>query len=184
VADSSCHPKESDSKYPYTSDGDRHFLEGKPFIEPFVLMAALGAVTEKLRLTTFVVKLPIRQPVLVAKQASLSVMIGERSAFGVGLSPWSEDFTVTGTEWSNRGACMDEMIEIIRGITSGAFFSYQGKHDRIPSLQICPVPNRPIPSLIGGCTPAATPPRSTATSPGSMRCAANAAAKSCPSRST
>ncbi len=151
VPDSICYPQESDSKYPYTQDGDRHFLEGKPFIEPFVLMAALGAVTEKLRFTTFVVKLPIRQPVLVAKQAaSLAVMIGERFAFGVGLSPWPEDFAVTGTDWSNRGARMDEMIEIIRGVTSGEFFSYQGKHYQIPSLKICPVPKRPIPILIGG----------------------------------
>ena len=151
VPDSICYPQESDSKYPYTPDGDRHFLEGKPFIEPFVLMAALGAVTETLRFTTFVVKLPIRQPVLVAKQAaSLAVMIGERFAFGVGLSPWPEDFAVTGTEWKNRGARMDEMIEIIRGITSGEFFAYQGKHYQIPSLKICPVPKRPIPILIGG----------------------------------
>jgi probable F420-dependent oxidoreductase len=151
VPDSICYPQESDSKYPYTQDGDRHFLEGKPFIEPFVLMAALGAVTEKLRFTTFVVKLPIRQPVLVAKQAaSLSVLIGERFAFGVGLSPWPEDFAVTGTEWTNRGARMDEMIEIIRGVTSGEFFAYQGKHYQIPSLKICPVPKQPIPILIGG----------------------------------
>jgi probable F420-dependent oxidoreductase len=151
VPDSICYPQESDSKYPYTADGDRHFLEGKPFIEPFVLMAALGAVTEKLRFTTFVVKLPIRQPVLVAKQAaSLSVLIGERFAFGVGLSPWPEDFAVTGTEWTNRGARMDEMIEIIRGVTSGEFFAYQGKHYQIPSLKICPVPKKPIPILIGG----------------------------------
>jgi probable F420-dependent oxidoreductase len=151
VPDSICYPQESDSKYPYTQDGDRHFLEGKPFIEPFVLMAALGAVTEKLRFTTFVVKLPIRQPVLVAKQAaSLSVLIGERFAFGVGLSPWPEDFAVTGTEWTNRGARMDEMIEIIRGVTSGEFFAYQGKHYQIPSLKICPVPKKPIPILIGG----------------------------------
>jgi probable F420-dependent oxidoreductase len=156
VPDSICYPKESDSRYPYTQDGDRHFLEGKPFIEPFVLMAALGAVTEKLRFTTFVVKLPIRQPVLVAKQAaSLAVMIGERFAFGVGLSPWPEDFAVTGTEWKNRGARMDEMIEIIRGVTSGDFFSYQGKHYQIPSLQICPVPKKPIPILIGGHADAA-----------------------------
>jgi probable F420-dependent oxidoreductase len=151
VPDSICYPQESDSKYPYTPDGDRHFLEGKPFIEPFVLMAALGAVTERLRFTTFVVKLPIRQPVLVAKQAaSLAVMIGERFAFGVGLSPWPEDFAATGTEWKNRGARMDEMIEIIRGVTSGAFFAFEGKHYQVPSLKICPVPKRPIPILIGG----------------------------------
>ena len=77
VPDSICYPEVSDSKYPYTPDGDRHFLEDKPFIEPFSLIPALAAVTTRLRFTTFVVKLPIRQPVLVAKSVS-SVAVLER----------------------------------------------------------------------------------------------------------
>lgn len=156
IPDSICYPRDSDSKYPYTPDGNRQFLEGRPFIEPFVLIAALGAVTERLRFTTFVVKLPIRQPVLVAKQAaSVAVMTNDRFGFGVGLSPWPEDFAVTGTEWTTRGARMDEMIDIIRGVTTGEFFSYQGKHYQIPAIQICPAPKRPIPILIGGHAEAA-----------------------------
>ena len=35
VPDSICYPEESDSTYPYTPDGNREFLEDKPFIEPF-----------------------------------------------------------------------------------------------------------------------------------------------------
>ena len=70
VPDSICYPEVSDSKYPYTPDGNRHFLENKPFIEPFSLIPAMGAVTERLRFTTFVVKLPIRHPTLVAKSVS------------------------------------------------------------------------------------------------------------------
>jgi probable F420-dependent oxidoreductase len=153
VPDSICYPEVSDSKYPYTPDGNREFLQGKPFIEPFCLISALGAVTEKLRFTTFVVKLPIRQPVLVAKQAaSVAVMTGNRFGFGVGLSPWPEDFAVTGTDWKTRGARLDEMIEIIRGLTDpgGAFFSYAGKHYEVPSIQLRPVPTQAIPILIGG----------------------------------
>ena len=158
IPDSICYPEHSDSKYPYTPDGNREFLQGRPFIEPFVLIAALGAVTERLRFTTFVVKLPIRQPVLVAKQAaSLAVMTGNRFGFGVGLSPWPEDFAVTGTDWKTRGARLDEMIEIIRGLTdpAGAFFAYAGKHYEIPSIQVRPVPTQPIPILIGGHADAA-----------------------------
>ena len=67
VADSLCYPKDSDSVYPYTEDGSREFLEDKAFIEPFVLMAAMGAATQRLRFTPFVLKLPVRPPVLVAK---------------------------------------------------------------------------------------------------------------------
>jgi probable F420-dependent oxidoreductase len=151
IPDSICYPECSDSKYPYTADGDRGFLQGRPFLEPFSLIPALGAVTERLRFTTFVVKLPIRQPVLVAKQAaSVAVLTGNRFGFGVGLSPWPEDFAVTGTDYATRGPRMDEMIEIVRGLTRGGFFSYAGKHYQIPSIQICPVPAQPIPILIGG----------------------------------
>lgn len=151
IPDSICYPEESDSRYPYTPDGERTFIEDKPFIEPFVLMGALAAVTKKLRFTTFVVKLPIRQPVLVAKQAaSLAVLSDNRFAFGVGSSPWPEDFVVTGTEWKTRGARLDEMIAIIRGLTVGGYFKFQGKHYDVPSIKICPTPTKPIPILIGG----------------------------------
>jgi len=169
VPDSVCYPQFADSRYPYTPDGDRRFLEGKPFIEPFSLIPALGAVTERLRFTTFVVKLPIRHPVLVAKQAaSVAVLTGDRFGFGVGLSPWPEDFTVCGQEWKGRGRRMDEMIAIIRGLTrppadadadapwlSGDFFEFHGEFYDVPSIKLCPVPRRPIPILIGGHADAA-----------------------------
>ncbi len=165
VPDSIVYPEVSDSTYPYTPDGNREFLEGKPFIEPFTLIPALAAATERLRFSTFVVKLPIRQPVLGAKQAaSVAVITGNRFSFGVGLSPWPEDFRVTGSDWKSRGKRMDEMIEIIRGLTtraeagesegrsyaSGEFFEYHGRHYDIESIKICPVPTQPMPILIGG----------------------------------
>src|SRR3990172_6941990 len=81
VPDSIAYPQRSAREYPYTADGNRAFLEDKPFLEPFSLIPALGAVTERLRFTTFVVKLPIRQPVLVAKSAaSVAVLTDNRLA--------------------------------------------------------------------------------------------------------
>ena len=151
VPDSICYPEESDSSYPYTADGDRRFLLDQPFIEPFSLIPAMGAVTERLRFTTFVVKLPIRNPVLVAKSASsVAVLTGNRFGFGVGTSPWPDDFRVCGQEWKTRGKRMDEMIAIIRGLTTGGFFEFHGKHYDIPSIKICPAPTEPVPILIGG----------------------------------
>jgi probable F420-dependent oxidoreductase len=151
IPDSIAYPEVSDSKYPYTPDGNREFLQGKPFIEPFTLIPAMAAVTERLRFTTFVVKLPIRHPVLVAKQAtSIAVMSGNRFGFGVGLSPWPEDFAACGQEWKGRGKRMDEMIEIIRGLATGEFFEYHGEFYDIDSLQLCPTPTEPLPILIGG----------------------------------
>jgi len=156
VPDSIAYPRDSDSKYPYTPDGERTFLEDKPFIEPFSLIPAMGAVTERLRFTTFVVKLPIRQPVLVAKSAaSVAVLTGNRFGFGVGLSPWPEDYRLCGQLWAKRGARMDEMIEIIRGLTQGGFYEFHGQHYDLEPVKICPVPTRPIPILIGGHAEAA-----------------------------
>jgi probable F420-dependent oxidoreductase len=151
VPDSIGYPEVSDSTYPYTPDGNREFLDGKPFIEPFSLIPAMGAVTERLRFTTFVMKLPIRLPMLVAKSAaSVAVLTGNRFGFGVGLSPWPEDFAVTGQDWKSRGPRMDEMIDIVRGLTAGGFFEYHGKYYDIASIKISPTPSEPIPILIGG----------------------------------
>ncbi|HSA41703.1 MAG TPA: LLM class flavin-dependent oxidoreductase, partial [Mycobacterium sp.] len=93
IADSVAYPFESDAKYPYTPDGNREFLDGKEMIEAFVLASAISAVTTTLRLNFFVLKLPIRPPALVAKQAgSLAAMFGNRLGLGVGTSPWPEDY--------------------------------------------------------------------------------------------
>jgi len=156
VPDSILYPKESDTKYPYTEEGSREFLEGRPFIESFILIASLAAVTERLRFTTFVLKLPIRHPVHVAKQAmSLAVMSHNRFGLGVGLSPWPEDFRVTDTEWKGRGRRMDEMIDIVRGLSKGEFYEHQGEFYDIESIKMTPAPTEPIPILIGGHSDAA-----------------------------
>jgi probable F420-dependent oxidoreductase len=153
VADSVAYPKESDSTYPYTADGSREFLEDKPFLDPFVLMTAMGAATSRIRFTTFVIKLPIRSPVLVAKQAaSVAVVTNNRLGLGVGTSPWPEDYELTGTPWARRGKRMDEAIDIIRGLTApdGGWFEYRGEIFDLPAVKITPVPTEPIPILIGG----------------------------------
>ncbi len=151
VPESIMYPRDSDSKYPYTPDGDRSFLEDKPFIEPFVLLGALGAVTTTLRFTTFVVKLPLRHPVLAAKQAtSVAALTGNRLGFGVGLSPWPDDFRVMNVPWKGRGKRLDEAIEIIRGLETGEFFEFHGEHFDLEPIKLCPVPTEPIPILIGG----------------------------------
>ncbi|MBF6206663.1 TIGR03619 family F420-dependent LLM class oxidoreductase [Streptomyces gardneri] len=151
VADSVAYPRESDAKYPYTPDGSREFLEDKPFIEAFVLSAAMAAVTTTLRFTPFVLKLPIRPPVLVAKQAaSVAALSGNRFGLGVGISPWPDDFEIMGVPFDNRGARMDECIDIVRGLSAGGYFEYHGQFYDIPPIKISPVPTEPVPILIGG----------------------------------
>ena len=156
VPDSIAYPLESDSTYPYTPDGSREFLEDKPFIETFVLTAALGMVTTALRFTTFVLKLPIRPPALVAKQAgSLAALIGDRLGLGVGVSPWPEDFDMMGVPFAKRGKRMDECIEILKGLTTGEYFEFHGEFYDIPKIKMTPAPTEPIPILVGGHADAA-----------------------------
>jgi probable F420-dependent oxidoreductase len=156
VADSLAYPKESDSVYPYTPDGSRTFLEDKEFIETFVLCAAMGAVTTRLRFTPFVLKLPVRPPVLVAKQAaSVAALTGNRLALGVGISPWREDFDIMGVPFARRGRRMDECMEIVRGLTAGGYFEFHGEFYDLPPIKICPTPSKPIPLLVGGHADAA-----------------------------
>jgi probable F420-dependent oxidoreductase len=151
IPDSICYPERAISSYPYSPDGTREFLDGKPFIEPFSLIPALGAVTKRLRFVTFVLKLPVRNPVLVAKQAtSTAVLTGNRLLLGVGTSPWREDYEVLGVPWERRGRRMDEAIEIIRGLAAGGYFSYEGELVTVPAVKLSPVPTEPIPILIGG----------------------------------
>jgi len=156
IPDSICYPLHAESRYPYNPDGSREFLEDKPFLEPFSLIPALGAVTSRIRFTTFVVKVPVRNPVLLAKQAtSTAVLTGNRLVLGVGTSPWREDYDVLGVDWASRGRRMDESIAILRGLAAGGYFEHHGRCFDLPPVQIAPVPAEPIPVLIGGHSDAA-----------------------------
>ena len=156
IPDSIAYPFESDSTYPYTPDGSREFLENKAFIESFVLTAALCAVTTRLHFNHFVLKMPIRPPALVAKQAgSLAALFDNRLGLGVGTSPWREDYELMNVPYARRGKRMDECIDIIRGLTSGEYFEYHGEFYDIPKTKMTPAPSQPVPILIGGHADAA-----------------------------
>jgi alkanesulfonate monooxygenase SsuD/methylene tetrahydromethanopterin reductase-like flavin-dependent oxidoreductase (luciferase family) len=156
IPDSVAYPFESDAKYPYTPDGNREFLDGKSFIEAFVMAGALSAVTTTLKFNFFVLKLPIRPPALVAKQAgSLAALFDNRLGLGVGTSPWPEDYELMGVPFAKRGKRMDECIEIIKGLTTGEYFEFHGEFYDIPKTKMTPAPNKPIPILVGGHAEAA-----------------------------
>ena len=151
VPDSLIYPAASDTRYPYTADGDREFLEDKPILEPFTLIPWLAAVTERIRFTTFVLKAPVRPAVLLAKQAaSVAVLSGNRLRLGVGISPWPEDFVAMGQPWERRGDRLDEIIAVVRGLTGGGWFEHHGDLIDVERMKICPVPTEPIPILVGG----------------------------------
>jgi alkanesulfonate monooxygenase SsuD/methylene tetrahydromethanopterin reductase-like flavin-dependent oxidoreductase (luciferase family) len=98
----------------------------------------------------------VRPPVLVAKQASsIAFLSNNRLGLGVGLSPWPEDFETLGVPWAKRGKRMDECMDILRGLTTGEFFGYDGEFYSFAPLKQCPAPSEPIPLLVGGHSDAA-----------------------------
>lgn len=150
IPDSLFYPAHSDTKYAYTADGDRRFLENKPFVESFILSAAMAAVTTRIEITTFVVKLPVRQPVYAAKLAtSVAALSNDRFNFGVGLSVWPEDYEFMGVPYEERGKRLDECIDIVQKLTRGGYQSHKGAFYQFDELKLNPVP-KSMPIMIGG----------------------------------
>jgi probable F420-dependent oxidoreductase len=154
VPDSVFYPENVSAKYPYSPDGDRFWPAETPFVDPFVAIPAMAAVTARIRFYTNVLKLPLRNPLLVAKQvSSIAVMSGNRLGLGIGLSWIPEEFEWCGTEMKTRGARADEAIEIIKLICAGngpEWVEYHGKHYDFDRLMISPAPDQPVPIYGGG----------------------------------
>jgi probable F420-dependent oxidoreductase len=154
VPDSVFFPEQVSASYPYSGDGSRFWAGDTPFVDPFVAISAMAAVTSRIRFLTNVVKLPIRDPLLVAKQlSSMAVLANNRVGLGVGLSWIPEEFAWTHTEMKTRGKRADEMIEILRLVCGGGgsqWVEYHGKHYDFDRLMMAPAPEQPVPIYVGG----------------------------------
>lgn len=129
-----------------------------PILEPTTLMATFAAVTERVRVASDVIILPLRDPVLMAKTlASLDVMSGGRIIFGIGLGgDYALEYEVMRIPLKERGSRADESLELIRGLLSHERFSYQGRHVIVSDVEITPRPvQHPIPVWVGGFSDAA-----------------------------
>lgn len=151
VPDSVFYPREVSAKYPYTRSGDRFWPAETPFLDPFVAIPAMAAVTESVKFFTNVLKLAIRDPLLIAKTvSSIGALADGRIGVGVGLSWIPEEFEWLGKEMKTRGARTNEAIDIIRLVCSGEFVEYHGKFHDFGELMVRPVPSTPIPIFVGG----------------------------------
>ncbi|MGO9453335.1 MAG: TIGR03619 family F420-dependent LLM class oxidoreductase [Candidatus Binataceae bacterium] len=157
IPDSLFFPRATVSRYPYAdTENIRGYIAATPFIEPFVAMTWMAAVTTTLRFYPAVMKVPVRQPLVLAKAlSSLAVISNNRVSLGAGLSPWREDFAYNGMVFEKRGKLMDESIDIIRGAMSGDYFEYHSENYDIGPIKLNPVPDRTVPILYGGHSNAA-----------------------------
>lgn len=151
LPDAVFYPEKVEEDYPYTKDGKRFWTADTPWLEPWVAIPAMAAVTKQLRFCTSVLKLAIRNPLLVARTVqSAAVLSGNRVVLGVGLGWIPEEFAWCGTEYKTRGKRANEAIEIIQLLLAGGMVEYHGEHYDFDRLQISPAPSAPVPLYVGG----------------------------------
>lgn len=144
-------PEKLASAYPYAKDGKPYWTGSTPWPDPWTAIAAMAAVTTRLRFLTNIYILPVRNPILVAKQiATVASMAEGRVALGIGTGWMREEFELLGQEFRARGKRMDEEVEILRLLWGGGMVEYHGEHYDFDRLEMSPVPKQPVPVLVGG----------------------------------
>lgn len=140
-----------------------HDEQGYPIAEPWTALAAIAAVTTRLRLGVMITPLARRRPWQVARQVlTLDHLSKGRVIFGAGLGGALHDFDWFGekTDAKVRAAMLDEGLQIVRGLWSGRQTSFAGAHYRVAPVQFLPPPVQPqIPIWIGGMWPNRAPMR-------------------------
>jgi alkanesulfonate monooxygenase SsuD/methylene tetrahydromethanopterin reductase-like flavin-dependent oxidoreductase (luciferase family) len=134
-----------------------------PVTEPWVTLAAIAMATERIRLGPLVTPLPRRRPWQVARQAiTLDRLSGGRLILGVGIGgDWFGDYSRFGEPPDDKthGAQLDEALEVLVGLWSGAPFSYAGAHYTVRETELLPPPlQQPrIPIWVAGVWPGTKP---------------------------
>lgn len=118
---------------------------------PLVLAAALGARTQKIRLRTAVVLVPLYDPVKLAEDAAVvQLASGGRLLLGIGGGYRPAEFELFGRRLEDRWTAIGETVEFLRLAWSGEPFLWKGRRCRVT-----PRPDPPPPILLGGGSPAA-----------------------------
>jgi len=136
---------------------------GVPIADPWILLAAAAAVTERIRLGPMVTPLARRRPWVVARQAAtLDHLSAGRVTLGVGLGePPGAEFEAFGEDSDARvrAGKLDEALAILDGLWSGEPFAFEGAFHHLARMRFEPRPvQRPrIPIWVAGFWPARAP---------------------------
>jgi probable F420-dependent oxidoreductase len=150
-SDHMIYPEKLESQYPYGNDGKPHWLPTTPFVDPWVAMGHIAAVTSRVRFVTNIFVLPSRDPFTVAKAVgTAAVLSNNRVSVGVGVGWMREEYDVQHQDFATRGKRCEEMVEILRRLWTGEMVSYEGEHYSFPTLQMSPMPTEIPPVYMGG----------------------------------
>jgi probable F420-dependent oxidoreductase len=146
--------------YPVQTDFDEHpqgrFEPVRPYPDAVALLAAMATATRTLRLVTYSLILPMRDPFTVAKAfATLALLSDNRVGLGLAAGWMAEEFEVLGKDFHDRGARLDEGLAAIRRLWEAGPTSFEGRYYSFPPVVFEPRPAVPPPVLIGGHSPAA-----------------------------
>jgi len=156
IADHLVFPEKLTSPYPYSDNGAPFWEAQRPWLDPWVAIGAMAAVTSRVRFSNNIYIAPARHPLVIAKAvSSAAVLSGGRVALGAGVGWMREEFDAADQDFSTRGRRLDEMIEILRALWTGEMVEYHGTYYDFDRLSISPVAERPIPVYCGGDSDAA-----------------------------
>jgi len=120
--------------------GHHHFMPGNQS-DPLTFMAAVAARTSTLRLGTGIFLLAAHNPVRVAEQvATIDQISGGRISLGVGSGWWPLEYEVQGSNFHERGARMEEALQILRHVWTKQETAWEGRFWSFPELTVHPRP--------------------------------------------
>ncbi|HEX7297912.1 MAG TPA: TIGR03619 family F420-dependent LLM class oxidoreductase [Solirubrobacteraceae bacterium] len=152
VSDHVVMPERIVSPYPFAADGRATWETDMPWLDALVALALAAAVTERVRLGTAVLVLPLREPLVFAKQAAtIDVASGGRLELGVGAGWLEEEFDALNVPFERRGARLEEWIALVRAAWTGRPDAQVSERYTLPAdTLVYPRPAHAIPVLIGG----------------------------------
>jgi len=120
-------------------------IQGLPFFDPWVMLAAFAAKTRSIRMGPLIAAVSRRRPWKLARETgTLDHLSNGRLilAAGLGASPDDEGFSKVGepTDLKTRAELMDECLAIVDGLWTGKPFSFTGKHYRVDGMTMAPPP--------------------------------------------
>jgi probable F420-dependent oxidoreductase len=129
----------------------------QPALASLHALPGAAAHTTALRLTTGIVILPQRNPVVLAKEvASLDVLSGGRVSLGIGAGYLEPEFRAVGANFADRGAVTDEYLDVLHTLWYDEHPEYHGRFADFAGVDAHPRPvQRPIPIVVGGHRPPA-----------------------------
>ena len=141
------------STYPYSRSGRMAGgAEDFPSPDPLIWLAFAAAATTRIRLATGILILPLRNPLVLAKEvATLDALSGGRVILGVGVGWLEEEFKALGVDFPGRGARADEYVAAMRALWTQDLASFSGPTVSFHDVYLRPAPvQRPVPIVIGG----------------------------------